>query len=394
MATSAGIKIRKKKPRVDHNAFDDLHMGKEPMWDAEVALKFTDEEFDHWMRKSFNFYNYFYNQKDMRKFLLEWVKKNMKLTPAQFEAFSSASPDSLPITVYSLARAHIKAGMPFRARHTEYVTKNVMEIVNSKPIAEKVRIAKAAKAEKDAVAHVPTIQERMAEKTAETIGEMEGIVDEAMHGRPTENIYALLTTRAVPQSQVGKIRDVFQKQINELAASIGSKQEHLKEGYKFLKKDALNTVSAFYVKLMEDLDSYTAVKKATKKARVKKPKSKEKQVAKVKYMKESKELKLISVNPADIIGAQEVWVYHTKYRKLGKYVADSLSLTLGVKGTSITGYDTNLSTAKTLRKPTEQLKELMKAGKVQLRTFLKDIKAVETKLNGRLNAEILILKVG
>jgi hypothetical protein len=266
--------------------------------------------------------------------------------------------------------------------------------VNSKPIAEKVKAAKEAKAAKDAVAHVPTIQERMAEKTAETIGEIEGIVDEAMHGRPTENIYAILTTRAVPQSQVGKIRDVFQKQINELAASIGSKQEHLKEAYKFLKKDMLNSVSAFYVKLMEDLDSYTAVKKATKKARVKKPKSKEKQVAKVKYMKESKELKLISVNPADIIGAQEVWVYHTKYRKLGKYVADSLALTLGVKGTSITGYDTSLSTAKTLRKPTEQLKELMKAGKVQLRTFLKDIKAVETKLNGRLNADILILKVG
>ena len=106
----------------------------------------------------------------------------------------------------------------------------------------------------------------MGEKTADTIGEMEGIVDDAFHGRPTENIYALLTTRAVPQSQVGKIRDVFQKQINELAASISSKDEFLKEGYKFLKKDRLNSVSAFYVKLIEDLDSYTAVKKATKKA--------------------------------------------------------------------------------------------------------------------------------
>jgi hypothetical protein len=35
----------------------------------------------------------------------------------------------------------------------------------------------------------------------------------------------------------------------------------------------------------------------------------------------------------------------------------------------------------------------MKAGKVQMRTFLTNIKAVETNLNGRLSAEVLILKV-
>lgn len=65
-----------------------------------------------------------------------------------------------------------------------------------------------------------------------------------------------------------------------------------------------------------------------------------------------------------------------------------------VKGTGIVGFDTDKSVAKTLRKPDEQLKEFAKAGKVGLRTWLKDIKAVEVKLNGRINEDTLLLKVG
>ena len=51
------------------------------------------------------------------------------------------------------------------------------------------------------------------------------------------------------------------------------------------------------------------------------------------------------------------------------------------------------SIQKTLRKPEKQLKEFMGSGKVKLRTFLSDIKAVDTKLKGRINANTVILKV-
>jgi hypothetical protein len=66
---------------------------------------------------------------------------------------------------------------------------------------------------------------------------------------------------------------------------------------------------------------------------------------------------------------------------------------LGVKGTSITGFDEHKSVQKTLRKPEEQLKEFKGAGKVALRKFLEDIKAVDIKLNGRLNEDTILLKV-
>jgi hypothetical protein len=50
------------------------------------------------------------------------------------------------------------------------------------------------------------------------------------------------------------------------------------------------------------------------------------------------------------------------------------------------------SVQKTLRKPEEQLKEFKAAGKVQLRKFLDDIKAVDIKLNGRINEEVVLLQ--
>jgi hypothetical protein len=95
----------------------------------------------------------------------------------------------------------------------------------------------------------------------------------------------------------------------------------------------------------------------------------------------------------DIIGAQELWAYNTKTRKLYKYIADSLTGPLGVKGTSITNFDTAKSVGKTLRKPEEKLKEFARATKVQLRKFLEDIKATETLGNGRMNSDTVLLKV-
>ena len=51
------------------------------------------------------------------------------------------------------------------------------------------------------------------------------------------------------------------------------------------------------------------------------------------------------------------------------------------------------SICKTLRKPEEKLKEFKSAGKVALRKFLEDINATDTKMNGRINEETILLKV-
>ena len=73
------------------------------------------------------------------------------------------------------------------------------------------------------------------------------------------------------------------------------------------------------------------------------------------------------------------------------YRTDS-ALGIQVKGTTLQNYDPEASEQKTLRKPAEQLKELLSAGKIQLRKFMDNIKAVQSQVNGRLNADTLIVR--
>jgi len=141
--------------------------------------------------------------------------------------------------------------------------------------------------------------------------------------------------------------------------------------------------------------------KAVRKPRVAKPKSADKVVAKLKFLKTDDKYKLASVNPVEVVGANELWVFNVKTRKLGKYVASNIDPTgqgransgLQVKGTTIIGFDEKLSIQKTLRKPDEQLKAFKAAGKVALRTFLDNISAVDTKMNGRINIDTILLKI-
>ena len=238
----------------------------------------------------------------------------------------------------------------------------------------------------------PTIQDRLNEKTSEIIGELEGIYDEVdLKNKVDFKPYDFLVANNVVQSQLSKYETLFSRRKAELELAQSRNDDQLKEAYSHYKSADFKRMIAWIDNLLVAVSQYRGVKKATKKARIKKAPSKEKLISKLKYAKTDTALKIVSISPADIIGASELWIYNTKSRKLGKYVAGSYQ-TLGVKGTTIVGFDEQKSTSKTLRKPEEKLKEFAKAGKVQLRKFLDEIRATETRLTGRINEDIVLLK--
>jgi hypothetical protein len=149
---------------------------------------------------------------------------------------------------------------------------------------------------------------------------------------------------------------------------------------------------AFYQEISSACDMLAQEAKVNRAPRKTKAVPKDKLVAKLKYMKSNEPLKLVSINPVDIIGCGELWIFNTKTRKLGKYIAAEFQ-TLGVKGTTITGFDEFKSVQKTVRKPEEKLKEFKAANKVALRKFLDEINATDTKMNGRINEDTILLKV-
>lgn len=388
MATVAGIKIKNKAPRAQRTKFaDEKYTGPEPVWDTEQALAFSESDFDHYLRGSFYYYNYHYNQKDCKKYVVEWMQKQEKtFTKRDVSAFIRASDRSLSMTACSLVMAH-RQGMPLKVRHIDFLKEAIGEAIKlAEP--EEVEVA-TTKVE----VYRPTIQDRLNEKTSEIIGELEGVYDEIhLNNRVDFKPYDFLVANNVVQSQLGKYETLFNRRRAELELAQSRTDEQVREGYSHYKAADFRRMITWIDNLLAAVEQYRGVKKATKKARVKKAPSKEKLIAKLKYAKTDTALKIVSINPADILGASELWVYNTKTRKLGKYVAASYQ-TLSVKGTTIINFDEQKSTSKTLRKPEEKLKEFAKAGKVQLRKFLDDVRATETLLTGRINADIVLLRV-
>ena len=391
----ANIKINGKATKTKKSAprtsamLDEKYTGEEPVWDTERATAMDDVTFERHMRRSFYYYNYFYNQKDFKKYVVEWMKNpEYGFTAEDVKTFSRSPDRAIEMTACSLIKAH-KQGMPFRERHVEYIKESIAKAINS--TADEVE---EVVVEEKPKAYVPTIQDRMNEKTADTIGELEGHYDEFIKNpKYSFKPYDYLVANNVPQSQLSKYEEVYQARFDELKLAIEKTDEQITEGYSHYKAADFKRIMAFIDQILNDIIQYRGLKKATKKVRAPKSVSKEKVVSKLKYAKEDKVLRLISINPADIIGAQELWVYNTKTRKLGKYVADSLKGPLSVKGTGIIGFDEHKSITKTLRKPEEKLKEFAKATKIQLRKFIDDIKATETKLNGRISADVILLRV-
>lgn len=391
----ATVKINGKtfrpKAKVQRNPLmvDEKYTGAEPVWDTERAREMPFEQFDHFMRQSLNYYNYFFNQKDLKKHVVAWMKEVKDFTPDEIRAFERAGDRTVTMTTCGLIMAH-RQGMPLQERHLAYIDADILKSIATKSDDDEIEVV----IEEKPKAHVPTIQDRMNEKTADTIGELEGHYDEFITNPKYQfKPYDFLVANNVPQSQLSKYEEVYQSRFDELKAAYEKQDEQLQEGYSHYKSADFKRIFAFIDQILNDIIQYRGVKKATKKVRAPKSVSKEKVVSKLKYAKEDKVLRLVSVNPADIIGAQELWVYNTKTRKLGKYIADSLKGPLNVKGTGIIGFDEHKSTSKTLRKPEEKLKEFAKATKIQLRKFLEDIKATETKLNGRINTETILLRV-
>lgn len=390
--TVAGVKIAKKKvtARRAHLA-DEKYTGGEPQWDTERALAMSDADFDHNLRRSFYYYNYHFTVKDLKPDLITWLQEQKHFVVTKSDLSKVIKSRWVPITACSIIAAHGK-GMPLKPRALQYLETAVRDVVEKYTEYNEEDDQPVAKEDKPKV-YVPTIQDRLNEKTSATIGELEGYFDDAVTNTKNDfKPYDFLVAQNVPQGQLGKIETAFVGTRTELEAAQAKTDDQLVEGYKHFKAADYKRIYAWFDELQKAVEQYRGVKKATKKARVKKSPSKEKLVAKLKYAKQDAVLKLVSINPVDIVGAKELWVYNVKTRKLGKYLADEYK-DLAIKGTTIVNFNEATSVSKTLRKPEQQLADFMKAGKIALRTFIKDIKATEARLNGRINADVLLLKV-
>jgi hypothetical protein len=242
--------------------------------------------------------------------------------------------------------------------------------------------------------NVVSIQERVRAKTDEIIGEMQGLVDEfGIRGNANHlNAYQWMVDNNIKPIHANKIAEFFRDCSRELLEAAKGKDKVLKEGYSTYSKTRLLNLLQVYANIVKDAERLASNANKMRKPRKKRVISADKKVSKIKYQVKDDKLKLQSVDPTRILGAQQLWIYNTKTRKLGVYNALDAS-GLDVKGSTIMNYSSDTSVSKTVRKPEKVLPTVTDGGKIALRRVLESINAKESKLNGRINKDTILLRV-
>ena len=364
------------------------------VWDADTFHRFFKKAMDYYRLES--------DIKTYKPAVAKWME-TIGCTKADITAFKKVKDSRVGTTMGAVACCLNRGMTPQRddfnqGRDTAaWLRAEIVKVIAAGKNDISEEDAKAIEAAKPAV-YTPSIQERVKEAAYKMTEELE----EAIEGfqKDPENfdpkafkVLNLLKGKEVKAAHARLIKTLYKRDLDELEElASGTEDEQLREGYSHLSRKQVRNLISFYQEIMAACDMLAQEAKVNRAPRAKKAQPKEKIVAKLKYKKSDEPLKLVSINPTDVIGSKELWTYNTKTRKLGKYIASEFN-DLGVKGTTITGFDEFKSVQKTLRKPEEKLKEFKAAGKVQLRKFLDDINATDTKMNGRINEEIILLRV-
>ncbi len=369
-----------------------------PKWDGHET--WDTNQFLRQFHTAMAWYRLESSAKELKPKVIDWMGRQ-GCTKEDISAFKKTKDNRCGMTMGAVAACLLK-GMPavredfndgrdtavwLRARINEVIEQGRDDIDDSDAVLE---------VKKDV--YTPSIQERLREVSLGMTEEIETAI-EAFQTDPETfdpkafKVLNLLKAKQAKAAHARIIRDFYSRDLAELLElASGKADEQLREGYSHRSKKQIKSFIAFLQEIESACNMLMQEAKVNKKPRAKKAVSKDKIIAKLKYKKSDEPLKLVSVNPADIIGAQELWIFNSKTRKLGKYVAAEFQ-ELSIKGTTITGFNETKSVQKTLRKPAEQLKAFKEAGKVVLRKFLEEINAVDTKMNGRINEDIMLLKV-
>lgn len=399
IVTGVYMATRKPKPTSDHfikalnpRDADTKYMGEEPFFPLQpeagnrtVALTY-----------GFTWYNRFYGKKDAKELLCQYLDHNSRTDEAK--NLRKLHESEFLMTLCWLARMTLR-GLELNEHEAMTLENEISRLTQAlaKPEVKFSQISGEKKGDVEVVR--PNIQEIMREKAREAAGELEGMFDDFLEGgaKPSTKFKPMdeVAKKNVLPAHISILTDVWKKKLAEFEELQEGKDKDLNQAYAHYSRVQVKAIIKFIESVINDLTSYISVKKAAKAPRARKAIPVEKIVSKLKYMKTFKDpaskLDLISIHPTKLHGASEAWVYDTAKRKLHHFIADEYSKSFTVKGNTILGLDAVQSESKTLRKPTEQIKEIM-GSKPAARKYFKDIKAVASIPNGRFNENMVILK--
>ena len=328
------------------------------------------------LSRAFNFYNQDNDKKAARTYLKSYIKhKNLAVN------LDSVSDGDIILTYGWLARM-VMNGNVLTTQHTEKLDKYITTLP---PVKDEVKVV-VDKAPR------PSVRDYMQDKIAEVIGELEGQVDSFLKEDKEFDLYNYLQANSIPKPYCKDIDTWARKRGTEFTEVYKTTDKDIKDGYSNISRRQQANLVKMFGSFIVDLEKYTQFKKANRKPRVAKAKPPAVQVAKIKFKKEDTELGIKSVNPSEMVGASQVWVYNVKYKRLAAYRSDSVH-GIQVKGSTLQNYDPDMSECRSIRRPEAFLKILLDASKVKLRKLLSDLTTKGYDVTGRINDECIIVRV-
>jgi hypothetical protein len=264
------------------------------------------------------------------------------------------------------------------SRRSEKISSSAMNMIH-----EAIKKVEAEENSENFKLDKPSIQDRVKDKLDDLIGNIEELID---MDEPF-SLYDWLTKMEIPRVYTVKIGKYYGPVLKELTEALTNPK--VAEGYRHWSKSKLKERIAFYDQLLMDAERYSDNTKKVRVPRKKKTPSVDKQLKNLKYQKDSNEYKLTSINPVSVIGAQTLWTFNTKYNVLCVFNASGKS-GLGIKGTTLIGYDeTTSKSIKIGRKTAEKLDIVLKGGKIAQRKFIDEM---DGQPNHRINENTILLK--
>jgi hypothetical protein len=266
----------------------------------------------------------------------------------------------------------------------QYISEEHVKMFEQKKVEVTQYLLEKKKKKEEAPAVVRI--DRSAAIISDALTEIDKAVDEFIVNKQSDfNPKVFVSTKSGLNSSITKqIQTVYQRMLDELE----SDDEQVQEGYSYFSKVEFRRFKQFISDIVNALGTSRVT---VRKPRAKKVKPPEVLVAKLKYKKDPIQIgveEISSIQPKTIIGSKELWVYNTKTRQVTVYKSDG---GLQVHGSKIMNFDVAKSKSKRLRKP-----ELFLGGnlaKKSINDMFDKVKATEYQPNGRINEEMILLKV-
>jgi hypothetical protein len=362
---------------------DEMHYGPEP-----VGADWFEQDGNS-LNSYFSWYNYFYDRNKVNQTIIAFAKEHGYKNATKFKKLY------IPGTIAAMIRG-LETGMVFpdhknypgegTAGHQKHIHKE-LRAYNKKAIEMKIEDIDTGVVVKKR----KTVQENIEAKVVELLGEVDYAID--VWDCEKFDMYKYLTDNKVSSAVALKIPAQYKDMQDEMKEAIEGKDEQLKEAYNFMNKSEKKGFLNFVNKIVLDTERYAENNKPIRKPRKAKAISAVNQVKDLNFLEQDVEHQVKSIDPSKIIGAKQLWLFNNKTNEIIKY--DQIDRGgLAVKGTTIKNFDEKSSGSKKLGVKTEDvIDRVLEGGTITLNKVMSEINSKVSKVTGRINNNMIILKV-